>query len=86
MAQNQGFSLDVSRGCNKILEDLNNDLKVLKGYRIPPQFFGPAAQQAQKSFQDDKFDSFDYECVSYRIDFPKDKPLSIGIFAKEAPI
>lgn len=37
---------DVKDGCIKIIEDLKNDLSTLSTYRIPPSFFGPAAQTA----------------------------------------
>ena len=70
-----------------MIVDLKNDLEVLKKYRIPPHIFGPAAQQAQKSFQDDKFEQFDFECINYRVDIAnKNEPLNIGIYQKEKPI
>ena len=46
---------EVERGCRRVLNDLKADMEALKRYRIPPQFFGPAAGQASKCLYDDKF-------------------------------
>lgn len=78
----------VEQGCSNILEDLKRELKELSKYRIPPQFFGHAAKQAIKSYQDDQFYQFDHECVNYIVDFEGKEARfnGIGILKKELPI
>lgn len=74
---------EVETGCNNVIQELKNDFEQLKGYRIPPQFFGPAAAQASKGFTDGAFEQFDFECMNYNIDLPSEGQTT---FAKETPI
>ena len=73
---------EVEAGCHRVLQDLKADFEALKGYRIPPQFFGPAASQASKSFLDGTFDQFNYEDMNYTVDIPENAK-SQGLFARE---
>ena len=59
------ITTEIAQGCRNALRDLEADLNSLKKYRIPPQFFGPAAATAYKQYQDDRFQQFDSECINY---------------------
>jgi hypothetical protein len=53
--QQSAISDEVHRGCRVVLDQLKEELRVLIKYKIPPQFFGPAASLASKIFHYDKF-------------------------------
>lgn len=85
------ITTEIAHGCRNALQDLHADLSALKKYRIPPQFFGPAAATAYKQYQDDRFQQFDSECINYIVKQdtkpgldPKQYPPDLSIFKREA--
>ena len=58
-----------------MLFHLKEDLKKLANYRIPPQFFGPAAKHVMKYFKDEQFSQSDYDCVNYIVNLNDNEEL-----------
>ena len=69
---------DVKDGCIKIIEDLKSDLSTLSTYRIPPSFFGPAAQKAAQCYHDGKFEQFDSDRMNYNVNIKPQNKNSIS--------
>ena len=90
LTHNQQSQIDprIQQGCRDIIRDLKEDMRILAGYRIPPQFFGHAAKQATRSFGEDYFSIVDFESINYIIDMPNKQALFNGIdlFKREKPL